>query len=600
MNRRRVGLAAVVVGAGVVVWQQLKVRVNPDEDLATPETPSTFTSSSASTAPVTDVSLGDPEINAAGSTLGDPEIDMAGAPTSLGDPDIDTSTVSGEADVEPVSTSVTPTIIVPTMPSTGTDSTPEIAELPAIAELPDTDVPDTDLPDTDLPDTDLMALLMPTAASDTPLNATTASQTPAESALPATNSRGNAADRDITQDTAKITDDPRHGIAAHKKASFHRAHRGWAIALSILLGLVVTAIIAGTAIRLPYYSQEPGSVYDTIELVEAPGDLVSIPTGEIGFVTVAQTANISPWQWLNAKLDNNVRIRHEDDVRGDQTADELRAADVRRMQVSKNAAVVVALRKLGFELIVTPVGIEVAQVFDCTAADGTLGTGDMIVGVNGVEVLSGEELIEQLMGQSIGDEVDLLIERIDPDNPTQSMRTDSVALTLGSADAACLPDDVRAEDPRPFIGIGTLPMFDEEFPIEIDVRTGSVSGPSAGLAFTLAIMDVLSEGELTNGLSVVATGTIDRDGNVGPVGGIHQKTVTAERSGADVFLVPRCCDNFVDRDTGEPLDMPGNYEEALLYADDIIVIGVDTLDDALVALGELGGDVARFLPQETP
>ena len=584
MNRRRVGLAAVVVGAGVAVWQQLKVRVNPDEDLATPETPSTFTSSSASTAPVTDVSLGDPEINAAGSTLGDPEIDMAGAPTSLGDPDIDTSTVSGEADVEPVSTSVTPTIIVSTMPSTGTDSSPEIAELP----------------DTDLPDTDLMALLMPTAASDTPLNATTASQTPAESALPATNSRGNAADRDITQDTAKITDDPRHGIAAHKKASFHRAHRGWAIALSMLLGLVVTTIIAGTAIRLPYYSLEPGSVYDTIERVEAPGDLVSIPTGEIGFVTVAQTANISPWQWLNAKLDNNVRIRHEDDVRGDQTADELRAADVRRMQVSKNAAVVVALRKLGFELIVTPIGIEVAQVFDCTAADGTLGTGDMIVGVNGVEVLSGEELIEQLMGQSIGDEVDLLIERIDPDNPTQSMRTDSVALTLGSADAACLPDDVRAEDPRPFIGIGTLPMFDEEFPIEIDVRTGSVSGPSAGLAFTLAIMDVLSEGELTNGLSVVATGTIDRDGNVGPVGGIHQKTVTAERSGADVFLVPRCCDNFVDRDTGEPLDMPGNYEEALLYADDIIVIGVDTLDDALVALGELGGDVARFLPQETP
>ena len=236
MNRRRVGLAAVVVGAGVAVWQQLKVRVNPDEDLATPETPSTFTSSSASTAPVTDVSLGDPEINAAGSTLGDPEIDMAGAPTSLGDPDIDTSTVSGEADVEPVSTSVTPTIIVPTMPSTGTDSTPEIDELP---------------------DTDLIALLMPAEASDTPLNATAASQTPAESALPATNSRGNAADRDSTQDTAKITDDPRHGTAAHKKAPFHRAHRGWAIALSILLGLVVTAIIAGTASTSPVL--QPGA-----------------------------------------------------------------------------------------------------------------------------------------------------------------------------------------------------------------------------------------------------------------------------------------------------------------------------------------------------
>jgi PDZ domain-containing protein len=204
------------------------------------------------------------------------------------------------------------------------------------------------------------------------------------------------------------------------------------------------------------------------------------------------------------------------------------------------------------------------------------------------------------MGQSIGDEVDLLVERIDPNNPTQSMRTDLVAITLGSADAACLPDDVRAEDPRPFIGIGTLPMFDEEFPIDIDVRTGRVSGPSAGLAFTLAIMDVLSEGELTNGLSVVATGTIDRDGNVGPVGGIQQKTVAAERSGADVFIVPRCCDNFVDRTTGEPLDLQANYDEAVRYAEDMTVIGVETLDEALIALGELGGDVEPFLNQETP
>jgi PDZ domain-containing protein len=268
--------------------------------------------------------------------------------------------------------------------------------------------------------------------------------------------------------------------------------------------------------------------------------------------------------------------------------------------VSKNSAVVVALQKLGFDLIIVPIGVEVAQVFDCTAADGTLGTGDLIVGVNGVDVRSGEELVEQLMGQSIGDEVELRIERIDPKNPTQSMRTDLVAITLGSADADCLPDDVQADEPRPFIGIGTLTIFDEEFPIDIDLRTGNVSGPSAGLAFALAIMDVLSEGELTNGLSIVATGSIDRDGNVGPVGGLQQKTVAAERSGADVFFVPKCCDNFVSRETKEPLDIPSNYVEALIYAEDMIVIGVDTLEEALIALGELGGDVDRFLEEGSP
>ena len=59
--------------------------------------------------------------------------------------------------------------------------------------------------------------------------------------------------------------------------------------------------------------------------------------------------------------------------------------------------------------------------------------------------------------------------------------------------------------------------------------------------------------------------------------------------------MPACCDNFVSRDSGEPLDLPSNYEEALLYAEDMLVVGVDTLDEALIAIGEIGGDVDQFL-----
>ena len=168
---------------------------------------------------------------------------------------------------------------------------------------------------------------------------------------------------------------------------------GWNIAGSVLLFIAVDRGHHRRVGRssLPYYSLEPGSVYDTIERVEAPGDLVFVPQGEIGFVTVAQTANITPWQWLDAKLDNNVRIRHEDEGRGDQTADELRgrsSAACRFRRMSGRCRT----QQLGFDLVITPIGIEVAQVFDCTAADGTLGTGDLIVGVNGIEVLRASHL----------------------------------------------------------------------------------------------------------------------------------------------------------------------------------------------------------------
>ena len=379
-----------------------------------------------------------------------------------------------------------------------------------------------------------------------------------------------------------------------EKTPATRRRRVWEAIGWGTLGVIVLAAGLASIIRLPYYAISPGSVYGTIERIDVQGDREIPPEGEIGFVTVAQTANISVWEWIDAKLDDSVEIKHEDDVRGDQTADEKREADQRRMQVSKDAAVVVALQRLGFDLTVTPLGVEVAQVFDCSAADGNLGTGDLIVAVNNIEVRQSEELIAQLAQRSIGDEVELLVERIDPNNSARTLRTELVTVTLGSADAECLPDDVQAAEPRPFIGIGTNTIVDEQLPFDVAIDTGRVGGPSAGLAFTLAIIDVLSEGELTNGIKIASTGTIDREGAVGPVGGIAQKTVAAERWGADVFIVPLCCDNWVDPDTGERLDEPSNYEEALMFADDMHVVGVRNLDEALLAIGELGGDVEDF------
>ncbi len=65
-----------------------------------------------------------------------------------------------------------------------------------------------------------------------------------------------------------------------------------------------------------------------------------------------------------------------------------------------------------------------------------------------------------------------------------------------------------------------------------------IGGPSAGLAYALAISDMIDRSDDAQGRAVAATGTIDADGKVGEVGGVAEKAVAAEHAGADLFVVP--------------------------------------------------------------
>ncbi|WEO97135.1 S16 family serine protease [Streptomyces sp. FXJ1.172] len=79
--------------------------------------------------------------------------------------------------------------------------------------------------------------------------------------------------------------------------------------------------------------------------------------------------------------------------------------------------------------------------------------------------------------------------------------------------------------------------------VKVTLKLADVGGPSAGLLFTLGIIDKLhgnaNGGDLTGGRSIAGTGTIDADGTVGAVGGVALKTQAAQRDGATVFLVPK-------------------------------------------------------------
>ncbi|MEX2324144.1 MAG: S16 family serine protease [Nitriliruptoraceae bacterium] len=126
----------------------------------------------------------------------------------------------------------------------------------------------------------------------------------------------------------------------------------------------------------------------------------------------------------------------------------------------------------------------------------------------------------------------------------------------------------------------TASAADGNAPIDIRIDAGGVGGPSAGLMFSLGIVERLSASDVAGGLIVAGTGTVDADGTVGPVGGVRQKlagaTLRDATVRADVFLVPR--DNLSEA-RGAPVSR------------DIVVVPVDNVAGALDALGQLRAGV---------
>ncbi|MEN3584774.1 S16 family serine protease [Streptomyces sp. ZYX-F-203] len=107
--------------------------------------------------------------------------------------------------------------------------------------------------------------------------------------------------------------------------------------------------------------------------------------------------------------------------------------------------------------------------------------------------------------------------------------------------------------------------------VDVTLRLADVGGPSAGLLFSLGIVDKLDTRDLTGGRVIAGTGTITSDGEVGAVGGVPLKTLGAARDGATVFLVPRA--ECADAEDGLP--------------DGVRLIPVETLDGAVDALTAL-------------
>lgn len=358
-----------------------------------------------------------------------------------------------------------------------------------------------------------------------------------------------------TATTEKVTSDVDTTDPMVAAGGVSPRRRRWSKVALVVSGVILLVAVTARTIRLPYDTIAPGSALPVDSEVVIKDHAVFPPHGSLLSVTVAVRERVNPYEALAGWVSSDVDIVPDRTVRGTVPPRRFEQLNVEAMADSKTSAEVAALRRIG----ITDLGGG-ARVVDVQAGlpgAAVLSPGDVIVGVDDKPVTTSEEAVAVLKAHKAGDRLGLAVQKGGADPVSQ------VTAVLGHDDAGA---------PR----LGVRLMTKIRLPFPITINSGNVVGPSAGLAYGLELLDVLTPGELTGGRRVAVTGELASDGSVSAIGGVAQKAVTVRRAGVKVFLVPK-----------------DNFAEAKAHAgDDLKVYPVESIDDALRVLGRLGGSNA--------
>jgi PDZ domain-containing protein len=336
------------------------------------------------------------------------------------------------------------------------------------------------------------------------------------------------------------------------------------------IGLLIAGIvIAGFLVHLPYVIISPGGATPLDEQVVQIEGAPTYPdtAGDILFLTVrVSTQDPNVWRVVASWLDPDREVLDRTAVQGCLTDAENQLFNTELMDQSQNDAKYVALTRLGYDVPANPTQIRIVEVCRDTPAHGELQTGDQVLAVDGEDVTDGAQVGGLVREHRPGDRVTVTYDR------NGVRETATITAGMASEDRlTCVPAQSSTSGTT-CLGVTSQEFVTYQFPVDVTIDTRLVGGPSAGLAFTLAIIDELTPGSLTGGLQVAVTGTIAPDGSVGTVGGVEQKAVTARKNGVDLMIVPKA-----------------EVADARRGAGDVRVVGVGDIEDALAALSRAGG-----------
>jgi len=372
-----------------------------------------------------------------------------------------------------------------------------------------------------------------------------------------------------------VSDTRQETVVGREAPQLSLRSQAWGIPLMTLAFLVVTVVLAATVWPIQRFETAPGSAARVGDRLTIVGEEVEVypPTNGVRFVT-ALGSELTALQSFMGWVDPYVDVLTCEQRFGDCDPEANREIQLGAMASAKEVAAYVALSYLGLEATFTEGPAQVAG-FDPTLCDEAapsrracrlLAVGDVIesidVGDGPVTFDVVSRISEVLADSAPGDVATLVVRGLD--DATRSVEVELIAS----------PDEPR----RTIVGFSARDTRTVELPFDIVIDTDRIGGPSAGLSFTLALIDQLTPGELIPAAGVAVTGTILEDGSVGAIGALVQTAIAVKRSGARYFLVP----------VGQGPDDIDAAQDAV--GDAVEIVPVATLEEALDALASRGGD----------
>jgi PDZ domain-containing protein len=320
--------------------------------------------------------------------------------------------------------------------------------------------------------------------------------------------------------------------------------------LTLIVALVPILVfgVLLAAVTVPYVSLGPGPTFDTLgeiegkQVVDIQGTQTHPTTGHLNMTTVSQRDELSLAEALTLWVSGQEQLMPRDLVYPPgKSRDEIDKANNADFQQSEHNAEFAALGYLKY-----PRAVTVVVVSDPGPSVGKLHAGDALETVNGTPVANVDQFTSLLKTTKPGQPVTVGFRR-------KNSPPGTAQITLGRH-----PD-------RDYGFLGVSVMDAPWAPFVVDFNLANVGGPSAGLMFSLAVIDKLTTGNLVGSKFVAGTGTIKADGTVGRIGGIGHKMTAARAAGATVFLVPaeNCVEANSDNQPGLQLVRVGNLGEAV-------------------------------------
>ncbi|BBZ80021.1 PDZ domain-containing protein [Mycolicibacterium anyangense] len=323
--------------------------------------------------------------------------------------------------------------------------------------------------------------------------------------------------------------------------------------MAALVPIVVFGVLLAV-VTVPFVSLGPGPTFNTLgevdgkQVVDIEGTTTHPTSGHLNMTTVAQRDGLTLGQALTLWVSGREQLVPRDLVfPPDKSREDVEKSQNADFKQSEFSAEYAALGYLKY-----PEAVRVEKVNDPGPSAGKLQVGDAIDAVDGTKVANVAAFTTVLKATKPGQEITI-------DYRRKNAPAGSAKITLGT----------NKDRDYGYLGVAVLDA--PWAPFTIDFNLANIGGPSAGLMFSLAVIDKLTTGDLNGSKFIAGTGTISEDGKVGPIGGITHKMTAAQEAGATVFLVPA-----------------ENCDEAKSMRDDSMeLVKVDTLNTAVDALHTL-------------